>query len=214
MFSHTDKLSTALLKGDYFTSWHIIQQHINDGLNTYFIFDNVIRNAMYEIGQMWEENLINVADEHLATSICDYVLTRYGFSNISQTGIQNRAMVFCIEGEDHYLGAKMAASVLQEAGWQVQYLGPNLPLEFALYSARKWKPEVIGLSVSLTLHLPKLKEYITALEQLPHKPTVIVGSRLLEKYDFTPYITKTTVTANRVTDLQQFIEQHMVNVNE
>ncbi|UOE92616.1 cobalamin-dependent protein [Alkalihalobacillus sp. LMS39] len=214
MYDYARHLAMEFLKGDHFTSWSLIQQQIDDGMSSYFIFDYVLRDAMFYIGHMWENNEIGVADEHLATSICDYVLTRYNFDRHPLTNREKRAMFFCVEGEEHYLGAKMASSLFQEAGWDVKYLGPNLPLEYALFNAKKWRPDVIGLSITLPLHLPKLKDYVYSLEHLPHRPKVIVGSRLIEKYDFTPFISNQTVLAKEVTDIEPFIEQYLMKVIE
>ncbi|MCD1260520.1 cobalamin B12-binding domain-containing protein [Paenibacillus athensensis] len=73
---------------------------------------------------------------------------------------------------------KIISSSFQEFGWEVRYLGPNLPLEYAVQSALGWKPGVIGLSVSIVYHLPQITSYINELESLHHKPLVMVGGRL------------------------------------
>ena len=48
----------------------------------------------------------------------------------------------------------------------MRYLGPNLPLNHMLSFIRKWKPEVVGISIALPYRLPKLIEYIEAIVQL------------------------------------------------
>lgn len=164
---------------------------------------------MHYIGQMWEENEITVAQEHLATAICDFALSRYCFDKMGETSSANRkkGLFFCLEGEEHYIGIKIISSLFREANWDVQFLGANLPLEYAVYNAQKWKPDVIGISLSLSIQLPKLKEYVTTLENLAHTPTIIVGSRLLKKYDFTPYCTAKTQLFYELTDVERFLDK-------
>jgi methanogenic corrinoid protein MtbC1 len=150
------------------------------------LFRDLFTPAMYMIGDLWENNEISVADEHLATGVCDFVLSR--MFNVSEERIgQKKAMFLCLQGEQHYLGIKMINSLFEEKGWETKYFGASLPLEYALKSALQWKPGVIGLSVSIVYNLPVLKNYVRTLAALPHKPVILIGGRLAEKYDLMPY---------------------------
>ncbi|WP_373323212.1 cobalamin B12-binding domain-containing protein [Alkalihalobacterium chitinilyticum] len=140
------KLALQLLKGDIHSSWKIIHNLDQIGMNSCYIYDQALRNAMYYIGDLWKNNEITVADEHLATGTADIILTRY---ILEKKGMEpsKRALFFCIEGEEHVLGLKMVSSFFKEKGWDTQFLGANLPLEYVVYSAKKWKPSVIGISI-------------------------------------------------------------------
>jgi MerR family transcriptional regulator, light-induced transcriptional regulator len=69
-------------------------------------------------------------------------------------------MSFCLEGETHFLGLKMVAALFGEHGCNVRNYGTSLPLEYACIGGNNWKPDLIGVSVSIVYHLPKLKEYM------------------------------------------------------
>src|SRR5690606_37226031 len=96
---------------------------------------------MYWIGELWEKNVITVADEHLATAICDFVVSVTEVRRPALNSHKKKVMVLGPEGEDHYIGLKMVASLFKENGWEVQYMGPNLPLDAAIDSANRWQPE-------------------------------------------------------------------------
>ena len=98
--------------------------------------------------------------------------------------------------------------MLREAGWQVRYFGPNLPLEYAMVSAMNWKPDVIGLSLSLAYQLPKLKEYVSTLESLHYNPKVLVGGRVASMYDLSPYCSDRTVTIPDLTSFRQWLQNY------
>lgn len=69
----------------------------------------------------------------------------------------------------------MLASLLEEYRWEVKNLGANLPLPYAINSIEKWKPEVVGISISQVHLLPSLKQYINEIESLTYSPTALVG---------------------------------------
>ncbi|GAE37351.1 cobalamin B12-binding domain-containing protein [Halalkalibacter akibai] len=178
MEENSKQLAHAFLQGDIHGSWMIIQEHVNAGMNSYYIYEQLLTKAMQYIGTLWEENDITVADEHIATGVCDFVLSRYAFPKVQSHQEHRRAMFFCLEGEEHYLGLKMVHSLFKEEGWNCRYLGPNLPLEYALYTIQNFKPDVVGMSLSLSTQLPQLKIYLDAFDQLTEQPEILIGSRL------------------------------------
>ena len=150
------------------------------------IYQNVITPAMYHIGTLWERNEITVADEHLATAVCDFIISRLEFT---LTPVKNkkdkRQTIFLlgVEEEQHYIGLKMAASYFREKGWVVRYLGPNMPTNHALQQIEDWKPEAVGISAALSYRLPALKQLINKLSELEWKPEIIIGGRVARIYD-------------------------------
>lgn len=77
------------------------------------------------------------------------------------------------------MGLKIVASLFAQHGWEVRFLGPDLPLEYALTHTSKWKPDVVGLSFAMSHHIPSLHTYLDALTKLRHRPQLLVGGRLV-----------------------------------
>lgn len=184
-FTSSKEFANILLDGDLNKCWAIIKEYDYSGYSSTFIYDELIANAMKEIGYMWQRNEISVAEEHLATGICEVLLSRYQWEKEKKDNIQaKRVMLFCPEGEHHTLGLKMSASTFEEYGWITKNLGANLPIEHALYMARKWKPDVVAISLTMSYTIPKLDKYINTLTNLKDKPNIIIGSRLINDYSF------------------------------
>ncbi|MED4533269.1 cobalamin-dependent protein [Metabacillus fastidiosus] len=199
------QLASFLLDGDSLKVWEYIQK--NKRLSLHEIYENMITPAMRYIGFLWENNEITVADEHLATATCDFVLSKLGY-NVEKIKLDQKAMFLCLEGEQHYIGLKMVNNLFEEHGWETKYFGPNLPLEYALTAALEWKPNVIGLSVSIVHYLPKLKEYIAELVNLPHKPEVLIGGRLAAKYNLVPYCTDNTIILTDLLSTKEWLKNY------
>jgi methanogenic corrinoid protein MtbC1 len=145
------------------------------------LYDQLLTPAMYHVGELWENNEISVADEHLATAICDFVVTAVENRKTVNEGEAHKVMVLGPEGEDHYIGLKMVSSLFRENGWSVKYLGPNMPLSHAVEAATRWQPDVIALSAALVYRLPTIKAYINEFLALEPQPTVVFGGRAVSK---------------------------------
>ncbi|GLG01261.1 5-methyltetrahydrofolate--homocysteine methyltransferase [Alicyclobacillus hesperidum subsp. aegles] len=198
------KLVKPLLEGDEAAAWGVIQTYVQGGANLAYIYDVLLCKAMRHIGELWEANLISVADEHLASSVCDALLKRCQPSRVVPP-TQGKAMLFCIEGEQHDLGIKMVASCFEECGFETRLYGKDLPLEYALLAALRWHPDIIGMSVSIVYHLPKLKTYVQELGSLAHHPTLLIGGRLTQMYDLRPYVGDSALIINDILHLQEWL---------
>ncbi|MTH53598.1 cobalamin-binding protein [Bacillus mangrovi] len=203
------KFAWMLLDGDHESAWDLIQRQMDNGAGTVQIFEDLITEAMRYVGVLWENNEVTVADEHLATSTCDYLLTKYQYyvrERIPHENSRKKAMFLCVQDEDHFIGLKLVHILFEENGWETKFMGPNLPLEYALSAAKKWQPEVIGLSFSLSYRASVLKNYIEEFEGLESAPSVLLGGRLLATSDFRKYGSEKTCFVPSLTQLVDWFD--------
>lgn len=204
--SDAEKLARLFLDGNHAEALRFIKEQPNQ--NKMVLFRDLFTPAMYMIGDLWENNEISVADEHLATGVCDFVLSRLFQVSSEETRRKKKAMFLCLQGEQHYLGIKMINSIFEDEGWETKYFGASLPLEYALKSALQWKPEVIGLSVSIVYNLPMLKNYVRTLGALPNKPDILIGGRVAEKYDLEPYTNNQGIIIKNLEQAEKWLEEY------
>ena len=86
-------------------------------------------------------------------------------------------MLAATQGEQHVLGLRMIADTLEGAGFDVRYLGPDVPPGALLDACRKHRPAVLGLGASMGLNVPHLILAIQEVAKLEHPPVVFVGGR-------------------------------------
>ncbi|MGD6817855.1 cobalamin B12-binding domain-containing protein [Metabacillus sp. 84] len=204
-----EKMAYRLLEGDHEAVWEMVQHQMDAGTSTLDLFEKFFTNAMRHVGVLWENNEVTVADEHLATSTCDYILSKYQHymrEKKPKSDEQSKALFLCVQEEDHFIGLKMVHILFEENGWDTKFLGPNLPLEYALSAAEKWEPDVIGISFSLNYRVGLLKEYIHRLESIRTKPAVLLGGRLLATHDFTQYGSERTKFIPSLTMLSEWFQ--------
>jgi methanogenic corrinoid protein MtbC1 len=94
-----------------------------------------------------------------------------------------RALLTCVQGNEHALGARMVADAYQLAGWQVQYLGANVPTSAIIQQVAEWRPDLVGLSVSFAQQLRVVKDIVAQSHARfgAARPAVIVGGLAINR---------------------------------
>jgi methanogenic corrinoid protein MtbC1 len=136
----------------------------------------VIQKAQWELGRLWQENHISVAQEHLATAISQLALSHL-YRHLPRDPPNGRTvMLACVEGELHELGARMASDFLEMAGFDVRFLGANVPTEHLVREVVGTKPDLLALSVTMTYHVPALRKAVVAVREVsPMLPMAVGG---------------------------------------
>ncbi|MFC4735719.1 B12-binding domain-containing protein [Bacillus daqingensis] len=194
MNNKTQAFTEALLDGDHGAAFSIVRDVRREN-GRLALFQDLITPSMYTIGYKWEQGDITVAEEHLATGVCDFVLTQLEYELVSQSkqiDADPKALFFSMENEKHYLGLKMVSILFRERGWNVKFLQSDLPVELALEEASRWNPSVIGLSFSLSYRAEELSRYLEGFHKQSNGADILVGGRLVSKFDFSAIAAKTT----------------------
>jgi methanogenic corrinoid protein MtbC1 len=136
----------------------------------------VIRQAQQEIGRLWQEDRISIAQEHMATAISQVVLSHvYQYASAPPSN-GKKVLVACVEGELHDFPARLVADSLDLAGFELRYLGASVPTDGLLRMIGEERPALLVLSVTMTFNVPKLREAVRrAREQHPELPIAVGG---------------------------------------
>ncbi len=176
---------TALLAGNQREALAVVNRCIDSGHSLVEVEMHVIQPALYRIGEKWQANLVTVAQEHMATALVQSVMTVGLLRSPPPALINKHALLACVSGNDHAIGLRMVADALQLDGWDVQYLGANVPTPALVAQAMEWKPDLVGLSVSFPQQLPMVKQIIAQLGQHlgSARPAVIIGGLAINRFN-------------------------------
>ena len=139
----------------------------------------ILMPAMKQIGLLWQRNQITASDEHAATEITRYIIFRLCDSIPRKQALPNRALVSCVPGEEHELGAEMVASYLESQGWTVYFTGHSAPDEDIVVVMSRYKPEVIFLTSTLISNLHSTVELTKRIRQRAPDSKIILGGRAI-----------------------------------
>jgi methylmalonyl-CoA mutase cobalamin-binding domain/chain len=181
----TERFELALLAGHQREALSIVNDCIDLGHDLVAVEQHVIKPALYHIGQRWQTNQVSVAAEHLATAIAQSVMTIGMLRSTPLAMIGKRVLLACVAGNLHCLGLRMVADAFELAGWDVQYLGANVPTPAIIQHVDEWKVDLIGLSVSFAQQLPVVKQVIGQLNERlgTERPAVIVGGLTINRFN-------------------------------
>ncbi len=136
----------------------------------------LIAPTLYEVGERWARGRLTVGDEHLATGLCDWLLSELaGWEHVPPTG-RGTAIVGCSEDELHGLGARIVADMLRERGWRVLYLGAATPADALEGVVRARRPTLVALSTTRREDLPRAREAVARVRAgAPDALVAVVG---------------------------------------
>jgi len=169
----------ALLRADAVGAQSVIDEAISGGMAVRTCYLDVLTPAMHELGVLWEQAKITVADEHLATAITQGVLATLAgrLPRIAPTAAARTrvAVVGCGPEDFHGLGARIVGDFLAAAGWRVLDLGAATPALAFASVARAHDAQLVAVSSSQPEHLEAVRAVRPALEKLDRPPVMAVG---------------------------------------
>jgi len=173
----------ALLAGDVVRCLDLANASIHDEDSMLNFFTYVLQPSMSNIGVRWENGIITVAQEHLASAIVARVLSSIMVTRFTpkkeKTG---KAVVSAAPNEFHEIGAWMVALTLESDGWDVRYLGANTPRKELVDFVRKEKADLLCISVAMPFNLIWLERIVKDVKSDPnlkHVKVIIGGQAVL-----------------------------------
>jgi MerR family transcriptional regulator, light-induced transcriptional regulator len=169
----------ALLAGDRLAAGEVIESLLVSSIALPDIYLNVLSPVMVQIGELWGRGAINVAQEKLATQITLGQMAKLRLLQVGPRPSAHRILVSCVEGEEHYIGARMAADLFMMEGWAVDFLGPNVPGASLIQMIKSRRPQLVALSATMQRHVKNAKGLIRQIAPLSPAPKVLLGGQAL-----------------------------------
>lgn len=125
--------------------------------------ESVVVPLAHAVGDMWALGILPVAAEHLASEVIVQAL-KHGIGDTRRPG--PLVLASTMPGERHEWGFLSTLVALQERGWRIHYLGPDLPLAEVVMAAWRLRPRCVALSAS---DPSVIVANLAGLSDLPHR---------------------------------------------
>ncbi len=186
----------ALLAGRRKQCRDVVQRMLDANIELKTLFIALFQRSMYEVGELWENNRITVANEHLATSITENLLNLVYPALFAADHKGKKAVISCSANEFHQIGGKIVADIFELNGWDGHFLGANMPHEDLSRFIQEVEPDVVGLSLSIIANLDNLTRGIEVVKtDFPNIDLLIGGQAFrwggidaIKRYPGTEYI--------------------------
>lgn len=173
-----ERFLQAQLSGDRRAALRLItDEGLDAGLPATTLQLDVIQQAQREIGRLWQENTVTIAQEHLATAIANLALAQLYDRAPHAPRNGRKVVVACVEGEWHDLPARLVADALDMAGFDVHFLGANVPTDSLIALVAAQRPDLVALSVTMAFNAAALRATAERLraEVQPPVPIAVGG---------------------------------------
>jgi methanogenic corrinoid protein MtbC1 len=168
----------ALRAADASGAYRVATEALGQGMTMPELYQRVIAPAMHRIGELWERGALTVADEHLARALTNRILAALrpspGEAVVPRRG---RALLAAVEGEQHALGLRMAADLLEDAGYDAIYLGADVPTGALLQAVESLSPDLVAMTATMETLGPRLEAVAAELRRSHPGLGVLVGGQ-------------------------------------
>lgn len=145
------------------------------------IYDDVLRPALYDVGQRWQAGELTIVQEHEVSAIVRDLIGELSAHTVRPSDPKYVILAACVAGETHDLGLRMVSHLLETEGHVVHFLGANVPADSILDGIRMRKVTTVLLSVTIEKNIPAMIATLEAINRMPEdeRPRVIAGGQVL-----------------------------------
>jgi methanogenic corrinoid protein MtbC1 len=140
-----------------------------------------VQEGLRKVGERYERKEIYLAGLIMAGEIFRGVmeLAQPGLEDELAGNASGRVLLGTVAGDIHDIGKNMAALAFRIHGFTVEDLGVNVPPERFLDAARKFKPDIVGLSGLLVVAFDAMQQTVALLREhageLANTPLFVIG---------------------------------------
>jgi 5-methyltetrahydrofolate--homocysteine methyltransferase len=171
-------ISAAVIKGEADDCAKLTHEALDAGLEAQEILDNGLMPGMdhvgieFKAGNMFVPEVLRSARAmHAAMDILKPLLAETGVS------MAGKIMIGTVKGDLHDIGKNLVGMMCEGAGFEVKDLGKDVAPETFVEEAKKYNPDVVGMSALLTTTMRSMEQTIKALEEagLRDKMKIMIG---------------------------------------
>ena len=175
-----NKYLDAIVAGNHAQAHALMNEATINRVSISQLYVEVLAPAQIAVGEMWHAGLLNIAQEHLATSITTGVMETFRHEMKPREHLGVRAAIAVLEGEHHTIGARMFADLLIIDGWTVDVLTDPTPIPDLIDFIRVRGVDLLALSCTLSGTQTKAKQIIQKVREQGLSVKVLVGGLALE----------------------------------
>jgi len=170
----------------------------------------LLQRGVSKIGDGWYDGTVSVQQEHFCSSLVMRRLETLVMATQAPTR-SGRILAACPPEEDHVISLLLITYLLRRQGWDVVYLGANVPVEQLETTIETTSPQLVLLSAQLLRTAATLRSVAQLLQQqgvplgygglifnrLPAARQRIAGHFLGEEIEFAPQMIESLMTSPR-----------------
>lgn len=171
---------SMLAEGNARDAGALLKRSVEDGeMRVPDIYAWVFEPVMKELGRLWQLNELSIAEEHLISAHITRFMSQIVQVNGTPPSNGRMMLAFAPPGDLHDMGLRMVADFFEINGWNVHYLGANVPVQDVAPAVEAVHPDLVAISASMAVHLSSLRAAVAAARTASTQPVprILVGGR-------------------------------------
>ena len=169
----------AVVAGNQRLAYGIMGDPLIDQVSVQHLYMDVLLPAQIAVGEMWHAGKINIAQEHLDTSITLGVMEQFRCAMKPRDNLGVRAALAVLGDERHIVGIRMFADFLMMDGWEVDLLIDPTPVRDLMSFIRTRNIDLLALSFTIPDTQSITKVVTDTLKEQEFSPKVLLGGQAL-----------------------------------
>ncbi|MGM0367770.1 MAG: diguanylate cyclase [Actinomycetota bacterium] len=165
----------AILEGEKEKASYFVSEALKEEARLEDIYLYVFQPSQYELGRLWQLGKIDVATEHYGTAITHSIMAQLYPRILSSEKMGLKFLGACINGEQHEIGIRMLADLLELKGWDTYYLGSNTPPGSMVKKIKEREIDLVGISATMTYNLGNVDALIKKIRSEARDVKIMVG---------------------------------------
>ena len=179
-----EKIAEAIMNGDRENIIPLIETALSAGSPAQELVDKIMIPSIVRVGDLYEKKIYFLPQLMAAAEAMKKAL---GFLEPllkkGSAGNKGKIILATVKGDIHDIGKNIVALLLRNYGYHVIDLGKDVTAEAIIETAKKEKPDVIGLSALMTTTMINMKDVITlARTRGIQEPFMIGGAVVTDAY--------------------------------
>ena len=175
----TGEFMALLQRGERQQAAQLVLAAVAAGASLRDIYIEVFQRSQYEIGRLWQLNLISVAQEHYCTAATQTIMSQLYPQVFSGRKDAGTLVATCVAGNIHEIGVRMMSDLFELEGWKTIFLGGNTPADAVLAMVDEHKAQLLAISAALAFDLGAVRDLIEQLRadgRFAHVRVLVGGS--------------------------------------
>ena len=176
-----EQIFNALKNGEVEKIYRIVKTYNRDKTLASF-YDNILKQVLYEIGSLWEQNKLDIATEHVCSNTTNKII--FFINKLNNNNNNNKLnIILCTpDGELHNIACNIIESILLQKRYKVHNISPSIPTESIIKYIKEINPSLIMISVTLADNIGSAKRLIKKINSQFNIP-ILLGGQAITQYN-------------------------------
>lgn len=181
----------SLIDVDKMKIREIVLNLIDSNLSLHEIYKNYLVRALKETGTLWEKEEMPIWKEHFISETTLEYMALIKSQQITEIETVQPLLAIVPGAETHSIGIRMISDELEMIGYQVIFLGNNIPADNILAAIRENKPAAVLMSVTMRQHIDSVTLLIDKIKQSfgTNAPAILIGGAAFEQMNYVEMVT-------------------------